>query len=249
LSRGKLSRGKLSWGQIVSGQIVSGQIVLGANCPGQIVLIPVKYQAKLCFLIISVTFTYFRFSPRGMMNSIQKSKIERLQKTLCAKSQKVRNCLIWTGAISSSHYGVISRQKKLFKVHRVAYAICKNLISFNTDHDGLMILINSKQEISHLCHNRLCINVDHLSLEPHAINNQRLRCKNNLLCSGNHKGFQNCLLNDFLPGKNNSKILFQCLLFFSHFFAVDCYGRLVKQQTNCARLLLNAPSLTLFCCC
>lgn len=90
------------------------------------------------------------------MDAIHKSKVEILKATLCAKSQKVQNCLIWAGAISGSKYGVIWRQKRLFKCHRVAYAISQNLISFNT-HGLMKLLINSQLEISHLCHNRLCI--------------------------------------------------------------------------------------------
>ena len=35
---------------------------------------------------------------------------------------------------------------------------------------------NQTQEISHLCNNKKCINIRHLSLEPHCVNMQRKSC-------------------------------------------------------------------------
>ena len=43
----------------------------------------------------------------------------------------------------------------------------------------------NKYEISHLCHNKGCINFEHLHMEPHAINQQRIKCRNH---HPNHRG-------------------------------------------------------------
>ena len=38
-----------------------------------------------------------------------------------------------------------------------------------------------------------CVNLKHLSFEPHCINNNRLVCKNDGECCG-HRGFSDCIL-------------------------------------------------------
>lgn len=43
-------------------------------------------------------------------------------------------------------------------------------------------------EISHLCHNALCVNTDHLVLETHAINKEHAHCKKQHLCMKCHDG-------------------------------------------------------------
>ena len=47
-------------------------------------------------------------------------------------------------------------------------------------------------EASHLCHNKLCLSVHHLSLEPNWVNMQRGRCSQHG-CSG-HPGYPNCVI-------------------------------------------------------
>ena len=37
------------------------------------------------------------------------------------------------------------------------------------------------KDISHLCHNKLCVRGEHLSAEPHAVNNARQKCV--VICS------------------------------------------------------------------
>ena len=40
------------------------------------------------------------------------------------------------------------------------------------------IVLTESKDVPHLCHNRCCVQLEHLSYEPHSINNQRLVCKN-----------------------------------------------------------------------
>ena len=91
-----------------------------------------------------------------------------------------QECIIWHGPLTKDgKYGLISIsnpvsgiwQKK--KAHRLSFMIhIKNLD------------LNSDLDCSHLCHNSLCVNPDHISLEPHHINNNRIHCKNEMKCSG-----------------------------------------------------------------
>ena len=100
------------------------------------------------------------------------------------------NCTLWFGATDSSKmYG---RQKvrwpgsdvlKIDRVHRLSYMAHNNLTPDTmptADKEGI------KLEISHLCSNSLCINIAHLTLEKHSINQERIHCKLQNYCSECH---------------------------------------------------------------
>ena len=48
------------------------------------------------------------------------------------------------------------------------------------------IVLTESKDVPHLCHNRCCAKLEHLSYEPHSINNQRLVCKNESEFCGLH---------------------------------------------------------------
>lgn len=49
-----------------------------------------------------------------------------------------------------------------------------------------------KVEISHLCHNTMCIKIEHLVMERHSTNQERNHCKHMGRCMKSHSG-PNCL--------------------------------------------------------
>lgn len=69
------------------------------------------------------------------------------------KIEKSPNCWIWTGCVDNNGYGVYGRREKGKQriTHRVAYELYKGKIP-----DGMVV--------RHLCHNKLCVNPDHLEL-------------------------------------------------------------------------------------
>ena len=99
----------------------------------------------------------------------------------------VGDCLVWTGATSSRGYGMMrvrwtDGQSRVMGVHQL----------------GMMCALQSTQfpygyNVSHLCHNKLCITVGHLSLEPNWANSQRASCLREGTCFG-HAGFKRCIL-------------------------------------------------------
>ncbi len=98
-------------------------------------------------------------------------------------------CRIWSKAKNLQGYGVIKYQSpidhswKTTNVHRLSFVVF-NRKSFQD--------INN-MEISHLCHNKLCILKEHLCIETHAENRERDICVNRSLCK-NHGNRPDCLL-------------------------------------------------------
>ena len=67
------------------------------------------------------------------------------------------------------------------KVHQVSYFLEKK----GVPDPGIT-------DVSHLCHNRLCVNIAHLSLEPRCVNEHRRHCKSIRYCT-NHDGYARCI--------------------------------------------------------
>lgn len=95
------------------------------------------------------------------------------------------NCHIWKGEILGGYPNlrVTFRGKRVrFRVHRLIYYLSINAEPLDPD-----------IHVSHLCHNKCCINLQHLSYEPNAINCQRNLCKIGKQCFG-HKGYRKCIV-------------------------------------------------------
>lgn len=100
------------------------------------------------------------------------------------------HCKIWTGLTKGSipnNYGVINitflnGKKSVMNVHKVAKCISERR---HITEKGI--------DISHLCHNKRCIQAEHLSIEPHFINNNRQTCKESGKCMS-HGPYPMCML-------------------------------------------------------
>ena len=117
--------------------------------------------------------------------------IKKYKEILCKKSVLGENqiCMLWHQ--TSRNYGRISVKldsgvTKTVYAHRLSYFLSKSDICglFNQ---------STTHEVSHLCHNTLCVNADHLSFEPSKINSERKICVNSRICK-HHEGFSDCLL-------------------------------------------------------
>jgi hypothetical protein len=104
------------------------------------------------------------------------------------KSEQINGCRVWTGAKNSSGYPQTkikdpeSGENIVLSVHRVVFGLQSNR---NIDNPGY--------QVSHLCHNRACIQYNHLNFETAATNTQRSRqCVPNRACEG-HVNEPNCL--------------------------------------------------------
>lgn len=68
-----------------------------------------------------------------------------------ARTERDGDCLVWTGSQSSKGYGALNDKGRSHLVHRWAYERANGPIP-------------KGMHIDHTCHNRLCVNVEHLRL-------------------------------------------------------------------------------------
>ena len=132
------------------------------------------------------------------MAELNQAFFQDLSRKFFEKTTKMGNdqgCILWVGYVDKYGYGVqnvswplpIGRKKEA--AHRVAYMI-RHLCSRND-----MPRVNPNKEViecSHLCQNKLCVNAEHIVLETHSINQDRIHCKNQGFCSKGHE--PHCLI-------------------------------------------------------
>lgn len=82
-------------------------------------------------------------------------------KVLEQRSKADGTCLTWLGSKTRLGYGQMSYRNKLESVHRVAWIVANGPIP-------------SGMEVDHTCHNRACVNIDHLRLAEHYQNGRNL---------------------------------------------------------------------------
>ena len=140
---------------------------------------------------VSLFLVHVPVSLYASMDSQFKERYETILNSL-SKQGKNGKCQIWCGPVNGAYGRIkITVQPKVYKsvyAHRLSFFIAKNL----PETDFLKV-DQSSECISHLCHNPLCINPDHLSSEPSAINNQRQNCRFREICDG-HEGYPACRL-------------------------------------------------------
>lgn len=111
----------------------------------------------------------------------------------CAVPDEQFGCIKWQGAVfQPGGYGKLAVQwtdqkRKYFRVHRLVYMLEHKLSEIPTQGSG-----GVRVEISHICHQKLCVQPDHLILESHETYMERMHCKMQGLCTKNHQ--PHCLL-------------------------------------------------------
>lgn len=98
----------------------------------------------------------FEITPRGM------SALDRWWRQV----RITPYCWIWIGTTSTHGYGVFGVNGKQRRAHRFGYENLKGSIP-----DG--------RYVDHMCHNKSCVNPDHLRLVTPAENNENLKVRSN----------------------------------------------------------------------
>jgi hypothetical protein len=93
---------------------------------------------------------------------------------------------VWEGGKDADGYGVksvtINKIEYLVKVHRLVYFLNYSQI------------LKEEEQISHLCGNKSCCHLPHLSLETATENNSRQACFRDSNCF-DHTGYPECNIN------------------------------------------------------
>ena len=94
-------------------------------------------------------------------------------------------CILWLGGTRAG-YGWVKAllpngTKKTMNAQRFIYMVWRASPDIPPYHD-----------ISHICHNKMCINLAHLTREPHHINMARKQCCGTGICFG-HNEQPNCI--------------------------------------------------------
>ena len=83
------------------------------------------------------------------------------EEAFIARTERRGKCLVWTGAKNGKGYGLLKVNGRFTRAHRYAYEEAYGPIP-----DGMLI--------DHICHNRTCVNVEHLRLATHQQNSSNL---------------------------------------------------------------------------
>ena len=108
-----------------------------------------------------------------------------------------RDCRVWDGALNRDSYGVKrvmwpgSKTSVLEQAHRVAYMVKHKVTRFNIPR---VYFGSIQMDVSHRCNVKTCINPEHLILEPHTVNMERIHCLASGICS--HGPDNSCLLHE-----------------------------------------------------
>ena len=155
------------------------------------VVIGSQYRAAIDVSCVTKVFTtvlnqnQYKMAESDVFGVLWARILSKLQGT--AEGQ----CWLWMGTMNkcgSVTYGVIrvkfpGRDKSSpIGVHRASYIVHQK--SF---------IIAKHMHISHLCGTALCCNPDHLSQEPHHINNSRRNCHQESRCLG-HGMYPPCIV-------------------------------------------------------
>lgn len=111
----------------------------------------------------------------------------RIEQNITNKNAFNKGCWQWEGCINNYGYGKIQvtfpatygGEKVCINAHRASFVAYHHYFDLDL-------------EVSHRCHQRLCVNPAHLSLEPHSTNQRRNSCRRSGIC-GRHGRFKSCI--------------------------------------------------------
>lgn len=102
-------------------------------------------------------------------------------------------CILWSGSCDHHGYGrktvtwYTTGKQKIERAHRVAYMSRNRLTELPRTSDS-----GDAMDVSHLCHQKSCINTDHLVWESHSANKSRDTCFSRGCCTLEHS--PSCIL-------------------------------------------------------
>lgn len=127
------------------------------------------------------------FDPNKLTQAQKEELIARVE----SRTELQEGCMVWQGMARKHGYPQMKLGAHIAKVTgspNKAYNPARILYSV---HHSEILFKYSNNRLSHLCHNKLCCSIEHLTLEPLAINIQRNTCMREGTCVG-HGNQPNC---------------------------------------------------------
>ena len=133
-----------------------------------------------------------------MVDAVWDDWAKKVSERLQARSTSTLDgCLLWKGAVTrrgpgAPAYGIsrlklpYSSRRKIMRAHILAYLVA------NIPVRSQILSPRRTFDISHLCHQSLCISVAHLSAESRTVNNSRIQCNVLKTCLG-HGDYNDCI--------------------------------------------------------
>lgn len=106
-----------------------------------------------------------------MSNAPDGARYATAEESFLARTRSDGECVIWTGSLYPNGYGTIYVNRRSVRAHRYAWERANGEIP-----DGMTI--------DHMCHNRACVNVEHLRVVTNAQNQQNRKGANSLSKTG-----------------------------------------------------------------
>ena len=131
------------------------------------------------------------FDPNKLSEDEKNAILNKIESNSAASD--CSNCIIWTKKAQKNGYPQMKLTTKIaakFGNPDRPFNPASILVSLNTD---IILYKNTHTRLSHLCHNKFCVNIHHLVMEPLATNIQRNGCRDNNFCTG-HSNSPNCQL-------------------------------------------------------
>ena len=134
--------------------------------------------------MFDLLFMHFLFVTRMTMDAfVRKYKLKLYENSNISTNGE---CRLWFN-MSSKDYGQIEAKLPSGEWRNFSPAKLSLILK-------LRQIPPASLECSHLCHNVLCINPMHLSLEPHGVNMQRKNCLGEGSCR-HHSNYPDCMIN------------------------------------------------------
>lgn len=132
--------------------------------------------------------TNISFDP-SLLTAVQKHTLtDKIhEKTLYGNGEA---CDIWRASVNSSGYPQMKLGKDIEQItgcHRPINPAC---LLYSIE-NSFVLLKHTDIRLSHLCHQKKCVKLSHIIMEPLATNSQRQFCAQSKVCTG-HTVYPNC---------------------------------------------------------
>jgi len=147
------------------------------------------YNRCLCWGT-ALSFTQ-QITEDALFKLLHPQKLDRMMKKIASSASSkdpLTGCKIWTGKPTKNGYARTRTCDKEEKVPSTVFYVHR-LVKKDSDRKTLL----AGKDVSHLCHNRLCVNPKHLTVETRKQNNERKVCLKRGVCRG-HGSRSRCLI-------------------------------------------------------